>query len=710
MGLRKLTSDLHSGLSDYSYHNKYNDGGSSVGTSTSIFDTKAFNQRSFGYGNTISTPLITTDFNGGLIPPSEVQINYSTEDGIIRGGITTATERAKIDFLRLKEYFITPNGANFLRKQVILQNMNPLTEETKLQLGDDNPTFYGGTSRFFNPLQEDTVGVNNLSYNALGNVLGVFVNRAGADIDSYGVEEGYNYNPNNPTKDEHQVRKKAEFDVWNFGEYKNDSSVGQQLFFQNVDVSNRLLQLYQQKTWKGTIDVDILDGASTILETAGDYLGDLVEGVFDYFGQSGAGDFLSNQIESAFDFTADILSSKEYKETGVTIDPNVLLLYGGGPSSKDGVSPTIIKRYTQDNKGNKITVKVPMLSLTSPDTPLRNHIHFRKTIPSIESITNNVYKPFDKEPKFGSGGLGIKPNDPENSYDLESRIRIGNPGHLGKSYDYSSSDTYDIGHDQLNKLPIQTVTDGAFSHHKYKDLIRFRIEAIQTDSPNVSDTMFFRAFLEGWNDNFQANWNQYKYNGRGESFYTYNSFDRKINFSFKIAAQSRAEMKPLFHKLNFLISNLAPDYGGEGNLRMRSPLMRLTIGSHMDRIPGFFTAVNLSWLTNYPYEIVLDDKEGGKDASMVVLPHVLDVQCAYTPIHNFLPRKSIKSSPFILPHENNGTLRSGQKWSNMSAEIGSDDTEYPNGSPNFDEYYNGSFMDDINQLGEELSDTFNIFD
>ena len=120
-------------------------------------------------------------------------------------------------------------------------------------------------------------------------------------------------------------------------------------------------------------------------------------------------------------------------------------------------------------------------------------------------------------------------------------------------------------------------------------------------------------------------------------------------------------MKPIYRKLNFLISNLAPDYTGQGNLRMRSPFMRLTIGSHMDRIPGFFSNVSLTWNTNYPYEIAMDSKQGGLDSSMLVLPQVLDVQCQFTPIHNFLPQKGI-SSPFILPHHDNGTLREEQKW------------------------------------------------
>ena len=35
--------------------------------------------------------------------------------------------------------------------------------------------------------------------------------------------------------------------------------------------------------------------------------------------------------------------------------------------------------------------------------------------------------------------------------------------------------------------------------------------------------------------------------------------------------------------------------------------------------------------------------------------------CGFTPIHNFLPQKSIHS-PFILPHESNRTLTEAQKW------------------------------------------------
>ena len=119
-------------------------------------------------------------------------------------------------------------------------------------------------------------------------------------------------------------------------------------------------------------------------------------------------------------------------------------------------------------------------------------------------------------------------------------------------------------------------------------------------------------------------------------------------------------MMPLYRKLNFLVSNTAPDYGATG--RMRTPFVRLTIGSWMDRIPGVINSVNVKWQKDYPWEISISSPEGNIDKHMNVLPHVLDVSVQFTPVHNFLPKKSVHS-PFILPHTvNRKTLKPPQRW------------------------------------------------
>ena len=79
---------------------------------------------------------------------------------------------------------------------------------------------------------------------------------------------------------------------------------------------------------------------------------------------------------------------------------------------------------------------------------------------------------------------------------------------------------------------------------------------------------------------------------------------------------------------------------------MRGVFSRLTIGDWMHEIPGFFTAVNLSWNTAYPWEIQHDPT--GLDSDVNQYPHILDVSCNFQPIHNFAPTNS-PSTPFLLP-------------------------------------------------------------
>ena len=86
-----------------------------------------------------------------------------------------------------------------------------------------------------------------------------------------------------------------------------------------------------------------------------------------------------------------------------------------------------------------------------------------------------------------------------------------------------------------------------------KDYVKFRFEVVDHDK-GENNMMVFRAFLDSISDNYSANHNTFKYNGRGEPFYTYKQFDRKLSVGFKIAAQTRWEMKPLYQKLNYLVS------------------------------------------------------------------------------------------------------------------------------------------------------------
>jgi hypothetical protein len=212
----------------------------------------------------------------------------------------------------------------------------------------------------------------------------------------------------------------------------------------------------------------------------------------------------------------------------------------------------------------------------------------------------------------------------------------------------------------IDSVPRPTVFKGKFDQNgdkifeelkesDLKDMINFRFEIYNYKNSNT-DLIAFRAFIDGYSDRYSANHNTVKYNGRGEEFYTYNSFNRDISVDFKIAAQSRHEMQPLYRKLNYLIAQTAPSYN-EFSGRIQTPYLLLTMGDYFKRVPGVVKGVNIGWQKDYTWEIALDKTDSNsidepKDKFMLVLPHVLDVSVSFQPIHGFTPNNNI-NTPFI---------------------------------------------------------------
>jgi hypothetical protein len=335
-----------------------------------------------------------------------------------------------------------------------------------------------------------------------------------------------------------------------------------------------------------------------------------------------------------------------------------LFSYQGGPDSLYGIGKTTIRRYSNTNFLNTPNTFPDQEGKLSSTTNVGNYLKYLgRPYFDYQKKTKDQNRTFNRESRIGTGnpGVGIGANDDRVDGHISQRLDDG------VSLNYQ---VYDEGRlDKVNMLDIVKGTNSDFTGDGFRDLIRFRFEAVNSANPTKSDAMIFRAFLDGFTDNYSANHNEFNYNGRGESFYTYNSFKRSIGFSFKIAAQTRYEMMPIYRKLNFLASNTSPEYNKSSG-RMMTPFMRVTIGSYLNRIPGVINSIGITWQKDYPWEIAIDSPENGMDKSMLVLPHVLDVSCQFTPIHNFLPQKSVTESPFILPHHDgrDGTIDDLQRW------------------------------------------------
>ena len=225
-----------------------------------------------------------------------------------------------------------------------------------------------------------------------------------------------------------------------------------------------------------------------------------------------------------------------------------------------------------------------------------------------------------------------------------SRINYVSPGQKGNKYSYTKgkfikgSSTPSIT-DRINALPlyksnnVKSDTEDSINN----DLVKFRIASIDTNDPSKKVYMHFRAYIDSFDDQYSANWNAQKYMGRGESFYKYDSFDRNVNLSFTVAAQSKPEIMVMYRKLNYLASNLAPDYTSAGF--MSGPLVQLTLGGWCYELPGFISALTLSVPQESPWEIAIND-EGNFDGTVKEMPHIVKVTgFSFKPIHTFRPAK-----------------------------------------------------------------------
>ena len=290
--------------------------------------------------------------------------------------------------------------------------------------------------------------------------------------------------------------------------------------------------------------------------------------------------------------------------------------------------------YTSFNLNVKIHPP-SICNCLKPLLGLKGFLYFRKKLLTDETKESTI--------------ISTAP-DYSGSKNLETRTNSGDPGNVnGKnilSYTngsdgkgYASVNSYD----KITAYPIylsQTAGRNLNGTPKegLNDLIQFRIGVINNDTPSQKEYIHFRAFLDAITDNYTSTWESISYIGRGEKMYNYTGFDRKVSLSWTVAAQSKAELIPMYQKLNFLASICAPDYSKYGYLR--GNLITLTIGGYIYEQPGIITGFNYEMNKDTdPWEIGIDD-EGEIDSTVRELPHIIKVTgFNFTPIHNFAPRK-----------------------------------------------------------------------
>jgi len=275
---------------------------------------------------------------------------------------------------------------------------------------------------------------------------------------------------------------------------------------------------------------------------------------------------------------------------------------------------------------------------------------FRQVIRSrISSGNDPIFK--QKALNILSTSLPYTEGTGPSKYVIERRLNLGDPGNpIGKNLS-----SYVNGHDgsgaaspnSWDKINAAGLNGNSSFNKSYQDLVKFGIGVY-----GGGKFLNFRAFLNQISDNYTSDWQDLRYVGRAEKFYTYTGFDRKISLSWTVAAQSKIELMPMYQKLSYLASMCAPDYTSEGY--MQGTILTLTIGGYIQNQPGIVTGFsfemnddNATWEIALSEEAVESDGIISEDKKVKELPHLIKVTgFNFIPIHKFVPKIG---ENFIVP-------------------------------------------------------------
>jgi hypothetical protein len=305
---------------------------------------------------------------------------------------------------------------------------------------------------------------------------------------------------------------------------------------------------------------------------------------------------------SGFTLAGNLTNLNEINYLGISRNKGVLFDYLTGPGSVYGIGKTTIKRYDDTRKAGEDWSNSEQVKT------------WKSPVLTYDQI----------QAKARTGFSGSKVNFSGSRESIYS-LNLGSYG----------------GSDGINMETVSVIfgidTDPWANTNLHRDMIKFGFECIDNNNPENSTFIRFRALLNGAiSDNNGAQYSPVKYLGRGEEFFVYQGFTRNINFSFLVVAMSKDELFNMYEKLNYLVSQVYPDYSPSTKM-MRAPMIRLTIGDYLYRQLGFIESINLTIENTTSWEINYD-----KSVDLAELPQMIGVNVSFKPIFNELPQRSTK--------------------------------------------------------------------
>jgi len=621
----------------------------------------AFNLRdnSFNTGLVLfNQPLILTgiqrkDFVKTGFYPWET---WKFDDGFIRGGVVTSTQRAIVDVLRIGKWFSSVKGLLFIARQAGLQASAPNTEADPL--------------------------VGKRAGNGALTLISSLANTATQHL-------GLRFR-----KDAVPIVPRTTYSGVMFGLAGIDPSSGRGIKSVNQSlILNRLTSLTRRLIDLRPSNIDIistgLGGPQSLYGIGVTNIRRVVNstGPFTYnsfkrgpvFTTKDKKTITENIYNSVFIYNEEPLEiediKKYYKELSLKLE-------GSAFAGKGAVAKSIPNGIFNFNNSGTSKLAIKNKSTVSGDPQQYYTLGYddiRILASSIGLNTTSIQNFLLVSPDSNAKWISTKgdyqgtviQNYAETSQHKRSKIRVPDYGKRGKdltnpqptmpdsdNFQYTYKGPGSIGMTdpiwQINQTDEEAVDD--FIKFMFHDL-------------NTNERFRFRAYIENVSEDFNPNWQEVKILGRADSPYIYQGFERSLSISFKAAALSRGDLMLMWDQLERLAKTTVPQY--QTDAKMKGPLIKFTLGNWFINTPAFIKSLSYTVDNETPWEINLSNSGvyGGGGAmlnsnSVGELPMIVSVQVSMQIFGETRPEsETSKSDQIATPdgitnstHYNQGNL------------------------------------------------------
>ena len=530
-------------------------------------------------------PYITT------VIPNRSPFVSTSDDGFIRGGMTTADRSSLIDKERISRFFKDkPKGPLFIQRQIGLQFSNPKLEVKKYPSGGEG--LIGGVlslaASTFNVVNELVPGPTRLYNNGFNTLAQIGANAFGQHFNRHGLSLVQDDN----------------------SKYLSVAK------FNNENGNNRLVGLKNKLLKENSLD-----------------------------------NILSNRFLNSVNFIVgniNALLGTRISTVGLQAPELTIDNYQGGPGSVYGRGRTLIRRFDITNSGSNKYSFIDTLDTSRIQTLSR--LYSNAPDPAITQAISSFLglpRPIDK--------IRVDAPSVQTAIPYTSNIPAGaNPYRSSTSPTarlYSdiksaveklrrNASVVSIEHDQKTLKSTNYAYYGkkkVFNSNSiaiYGNTIQFeRADAdiltadfyIINPFNQVEDLIKFSAYMKGFKNNFDATWGEYNYIGRSESFYTYGKFKSSVSFTLDIPCFNKEQLLEKHRALGQLAATTAGAYN-DNNQLLSGILLKVKIGKYLDNEYAILNSIS--------YDIP-DDSSWDIDEKLAMY---LKVNISLTIIYKNLPQ------------------------------------------------------------------------